>query len=374
MTNNQCRISSCRLVLALPVSFAVVFCLSLSLSPSSWSLLLTGVGGERTEYCGVHTPESSPHGSPYSATGDSVHRQGVGRASTISSSSSQMSQSQQVTLGGHNHQQQSSANLVYAPQSQHQNHQSLKTESSSSMVDPSRNLPTPEMSPVEGNERDTFINGVRYFPGGVIRGGGQAALYGTTDPPINPVSQLIQRFSDGSTFLRNVCPPFRAREPSPPTTIPPQQMDNQVPNNTYELIRVNADQHLDQHWSCPVSEYEKMCNYSTYDKNELRESIPAADHHFNHDQMQQVVYSEMYRIPDQYMAVHHPSEMVDASGHQVHHNDSVRDGNVPTYPTDHPQSYGSENNYRSATVICENNNASSAELMAALAETREIIS
>lgn len=268
-------------------------------------------------------------------------------------------------MGGHQ-QQQSTANLVYAPQSQ--NHQSLKTES-----DPSRNLPTPEMSPVEGNERDTFMNGVRYFPG-VIRGTSQAMYH---DPPaVNPVSQLISRFSDGSTFLRNVCPPFRAREPTPPN-VQSQQME-QVPNNTYELIRV-SDPHSD-HWSCPGSEYEKLCNYS-YDKNELRESGPLSDHHFNHqDQMnqQQIVYSEMYRIPDQYMTVHHQSEMVD-SGQHGHHNTVQDDSQGRTYPTDHSQNtYANhvsqnENNYRSTTVICENN-ASSAELMAALAETREIIS
>lgn len=310
-----------------------------------------------TEYCGVHTPESSPHGSPYSTTGDSVHRQGVGRAST--SSSSQMSQSQ--SLGGHQ-QQQSTANLVYAPQTQ--NHQSLKTE-----LDPSRNLPTPEMSPVEANERDTtFMNGVRYFPG-VIRGTGQAMYH---DSPVNPVSQLISRFSDGSTFLRNVCPPFRTREPSPPN-VQSQQME-QVPSNSYELIRV-SDPNND-HWSCPGPEYEKLCNYS-YDKNELRESGSLPEHHFNHEQMNQhIVYGEMYRIPDQYqMAVHHQRDMIDHDqGHQVH--ESVQN---ETYPNDHIQttyasnSVQNESNYRSATVICENNTGS-AELMAALAETREIIS
>lgn len=269
-----------------------------------------------------------------------------------------MSQSQ--SLGGHQ-QLQSTANLVYAPQSQ--NHQSLKTES-----DPSRNLPTPEMSPVEGNERDTsVINGVRYFPG-VIRGTGQAMYH---DPPVNPVSQLISRFSDGSTFLRNVCPPFRTREPSPPN-VQSQQME-QVPSNSYELIRF-SDQH-NEHWSCQGSEYEKLCNYS-YDKNELRESVQLPDHHFSHEQMnQQVVYGEMYRmIPDQYqMAVHHHRDMID-QGHQV--RDSIQN---ETYPNDHTQTtYANndaqnESNYRSATVICENNTGS-AELMAALAETREIIS
>lgn len=267
-----------------------------------------------------------------------------------------MTQSQ--SLGGQHHQQQLTAGLVYAPQSS-QNHQSLKTES----VEPSQSLPTPEMSPVEGNERDAFVNGVRYFPG-VIRGTGHT-LY--NDPPVNPVSQLISRFSDGSTFLRNVCPPFRAREPSPPNS---SQQTEQVPSNTYEIIRVSDGQN--DHWSSyPVSGYEKMCNYP-YDKNELRESSTTpTTQDLDHDHQisqQQIIYNE-YRIPDQF--IHHHNEMINA-GHHIHVQDQSQ---CATYPTDNSQNYTNHgdhvSNYRSTTVICENN---SAELMAALAETREIIS
>lgn len=74
--------------------------------------------------------------------------------------------------------------------------------SGSSNVSPDsiRSLPTPEMSPIERDQE-----GFMFQKEGVAREGNE-----------NPVSQLINRFSDSSKFLRNVRPPFPARGSQPP--------------------------------------------------------------------------------------------------------------------------------------------------------------
>lgn len=111
-----------------------------------------GSPASTNEYCnGLNTPDSSPQGSPCSDT-------------------------------------------QYAQERGHQ-------MASMGAADPTRSLPTPEMSPIEPEQDSYFPKDGRHpQERGHERGG-----------PENPVHQLMSRFSDGSQFLKNVRPPYRAR-------------------------------------------------------------------------------------------------------------------------------------------------------------------
>lgn len=132
-----------------------------------------------SEFCGIQTPESSPHGSPCS---EAVH-------SRRNESSYQSS---------------------YAAQSE--------APSGPVSADPLiRSLPTPEMSPIEPCEQEGFQ----------FATGNKEAVDLSHGPTVeNPVSQLMSKFSESSTFLKNIRPPFRHRMTQ---VVGPQGLSSNLP-------------------------------------------------------------------------------------------------------------------------------------------------
>ncbi|CAG2162275.1 unnamed protein product [Oppiella nova] len=201
------------------------------------------------EYCGVQTPESSPHGSPFSnSIGESLMRNNRILDSFRCTNSN--STSSAVSLN---------------PNPQHSNHSSavmytrdecslslpkdiaigaeLHNEfgnmpQTSALTESIRSLPTPEMSPVESHEKEMQSHQIHYHnhmhntppqqhllsyqtnisrPLSIQTDSTQAhAMFGQQMAPKSsaPMSQLMSRFDGDSSFLRHLSPPYRHRMPS----------------------------------------------------------------------------------------------------------------------------------------------------------------
>lgn len=197
--------------------------------------------------------------------------------------------------------------------------------------DPARSLPTPEMSPVEAasdkqdmyHQQQQHIRFAAFSPNSIqSHGGGQSRQsFGE-----NPVSQLISRFSDTSSFLRNVCPPYRVRGPPPSNddVIHYQSMD-QVPNvhskanYEYQVPAHLAQQAVGQHeihWSphsmphsnnVQYSPVDQACLYTYGHKHELKSSNESP-YHESLDSQMHILYADQQQ---QYMS---------SGEHQAHPN------------------------------------------------------
>lgn len=297
------------------------------------------------DFCGVQTPESSPHGSPFSATGhEASMRSTSGGRLTMDSFQSQSQQNQQSIQQGLQAAYESSL-------ASHQLHQQNSSEdgslehkfikSSGGGGDPARSLPTPEMSPVEASDKELYhqhqhqqqLRFGAFSPNSLQNHStGRQSSFGE-----NPVSQLISRFSDTSSFLRNVCPPFRVRGPPPSIhDIHYQSMSmDQVPNmhsNSKANYEYQVPAHLVQqtqhelHWtSHPMSQHnnvhyspvavDQTCLY-TYGKQELKSSNESLYHESPDSQpsQQQLVYSDQ----SQYMSSGE-HQAASNNGHDLEH-------------------------------------------------------
>lgn len=426
-------------------------------------------------FCGVHTPDSSPHGSPFS--GESVLRSTNRMVDGIQNSHHQSPGSHQTSSGGQHHH-----SSAYGSNSSFKGDQGNHGPSSSSSCDPasgdpSRSLPTPEMSPIEnGKEEMQHIYSssggqfIRYTPSGVIR-----QIYPGDSPPVsrssggqqqqfqrdnvNPVSQLISKFSESSDFLRNVCNPYRVRgpHPSPPDqNVTSSHHNNHNDHDPHEqqinLQKVSYESygsihqpqlhphhqeshplhpHLHSHhqqqqqqtsWSTNggvmyniMTDQQPVvseCSYEEYMKHQ--EMMRTSGHPMyeqtdnNPDCHHQVIYADSYCMPHQFESgeqILQQHSDVQQMVHSSHHNPRVTHSNQHIQPQQseqnqhiqdesvtggHPDavsyhhhqqqqhhqtsSSSSSSGESFRPVICNESNGGSADLMAALAETREIIS
>lgn len=217
----------------------------------------SSVSSPSLDYCGVQTPESSPHGSPMAgvmattSSGQPLILDQMYRYTTNSSPGSFYHHQQQQ-------QQQQAGNYMSCGSPMVGSVPSSTKSSSSSSGNPIRGLPTPEMSPVENGEKELLAAAAaaahqqyqhqfstamhhqmneamqqQQQQAQMYRDSFQQYLYNKSslsqqqqEAPTNshssgrqsqsttksgsddPFSELISRFSDSSKFLRNVCPPF----------------------------------------------------------------------------------------------------------------------------------------------------------------------
>ena len=224
----------------------------------------TSISSPSLEYCGVQTPESSPHGSPFSNNiGESMMRNNrildAFRCTDSNNTSTGMAINQQHS---HSHStpvmySRDDCNLSVAKDgaigAELQNDFGNMPQTSA-LTDSIRSLPTPEMSPVESNDKEAHtaahshhihyhnhIQNIQNAPQQHLlsyqnpmsrplsiqtessqaqqmfneqMAHKEASVMFRSATPENPVSQLISRFdAERSSFLRNVCPPYRFRGP-----------------------------------------------------------------------------------------------------------------------------------------------------------------
>ncbi|KAI1287618.1 putative transcription factor SOX-15 [Halotydeus destructor] len=438
---------------------------------------------QSTEFCGVQTPDSSPHGSPYN--NDPTLRNGPSNQRLLEA----FQQGQQNLV--HQHQQQQAAYL--GDNGSGSGGPAVKLEPDmieykSVHGDPARSLPTPEMSPVESSDKDSNSHHQQQHHNQQIR----FALYSSSlagnqvrGQSENPVREIMSRFGDTSSFLRNVCPPYRLRGPPPSGDQSAidyhhhqQQMHHhqqqqqqqqqhhhqhghqsmdQLPlamkgHNYHEYHQVSG--HMSQHdlgghgsWTPHVPSHytanEQSCIYTPYGKQqELKSSSESLYHdqqgtpqgqsgsslqrqeqqqtpsqqqqHITDTQHPHIMYGGNVSGDQQYMSSgeHQSSGSYETDNNGAHDGQSVNGGDfdrngMSLGPTSgqsgpaqmvqhhhqqldslsHSLGHGSQGGHfsplttkpseyssRGQSVLCDGTNGDSAGLIAALAETREIIS
>lgn len=207
----------------------------------------SSISSPSLDYCGVQTPESSPHGSPLAGNEPISIRSNSNSADLYRYTNSPRAfygQTQYAVAGT------SSPNMAEM-QGKKNNHLEYVGKGQSNLRDTLKSLPTPEMSPVEANEKDVAAcqqyqnyglhaghqmkmsgQGTEQMHSQMYGGGSAFQQYGQynqksplgkshpgehlSPPPSqvkteNPFSELVSRFSGTSTFLRNVCPPYSYR-------------------------------------------------------------------------------------------------------------------------------------------------------------------
>lgn len=258
-----------------------------------------GPGGQPAEYCGMQTPESSPHGSPFSDNTAGGIRNTTPRLQAALDPFQAGQQALQASVGGiaqFDGSNQSTAGQIQSKAEPQDGLTSAGVEfkcqpQHNGAGDPARSLPTPEMSPVEANDKDQLMyhHQARFSHG--YYNGMRHQFAASGDP--NPFREIITRFGEQSTLLRNVCPPFRSRAPHEYQSLDqvPAHMHHAMmhpggkPNYEYQVPL-----HHELQWSGNYQPNEANCVYTpgglAYNKlNELKSSdSPLAyqdgtDHH-----------------------------------------------------------------------------------------------
>lgn len=319
-----------------------------------------------------------------------------------------------------NSHQQHHHNQNHNSQQQQAKDQEQNLKGSSSAGDPARSLPTPEMSPVEQGEKEMYHHHQQqqHQQGQLVRFANPStpnAMQGHRGFGENPVSQLISRFSESSSFLRNVCPPYR--RPPLPGNGEYHSMD-QIPSVHLQAnFEYQVPAHLgahELHWSHGhyVQQGDQQNGYA-YDKHELKsEGYPdSSDAHLSQQQQHQMMYEQQQQYlhaEQQQQQLHQSSGEYDGgemlggmqqhaeqgdferimSGAGGHEQLGQHGGHLQAHllQQHHQQGLQQQQQHFShlaqkltefrpapGQLVCDNNNGS-AELMAALAETREIIS
>ena len=281
----------------------------------------SSISSHSLEYCGVQTPESSPHGSPFSnSTGesmmrnnrilDSFHCTNNNNTNTLAMNQQQPSSMIYTT---------DNCNLPLAKDAS--NGAELQNDFGnmplpSALVDPARSLPTPEMSPVENNEKDPQNHHIQHYihhhhhhqqqqqqaqqqqmgryQNNIDEGHQGQLNYADTNYRMgqtrtgvneNPVSQLISRFGvEQSQFLRNVHPPYRFRmqlqhEQHELSGYHNNMMhESSIDQRMFHLNHDDQNRNMTQQWqsshhqTLPYSNYtedQRNCIYQ-YNKTELK--------------------------------------------------------------------------------------------------------
>lgn len=428
----------------------------------------SSISSPSLDYCGVQTPESSPHGSPLENNSDTTMStiRGVGSTNSVDmyryTSSPRAFYNHNYIVPGTN-----SPNLELTNKSNNTNSQmeygkqqqqsQQQPQPQSNLRDTIKSLPTPEMSPVEANEKDPSQQYQNY---GLLSGqhklsgnqsiemhsqayGGSAfhqypykTMAKTSNDLINssnsvnnaqqvksssenPFSELVSRFSGTSTFLRNVCPPYTYRMQGRESLEEMQQRTNSylmaqkasIDGQQFEQQPRSMLQHqleLPMH-SDPNRTYRMWSNSSMVDNGQMYGNAYAMyakmDGKVENDQSTQYPLNGAYHADASMYYGQMPSTVTDGNNfvdhyhhhHHQHHRYGTGNGNTPI-PMG--QLHTNQSNVHSdsmsmsmlGTVVnngmdpyddptrhepqsldqsCESSNS---ELIAALAETREIIS
>ena len=289
---------------------------------------------EIAEFCGVQTPDSSPHGSPFNNTDRlNYHAQlnANGQAINQPTSAGHLLLAQQIHHSQLNHPDSLQQQQLHAQSQQPANQASLLGQQlhqsnllnncasphstagytngstgnvpNGNLVDVTRSLPTPEMSPPENiSEKEHYLhlyghqnnhrfnqnsainvqqnssnsqtgstqlyqiinNQARHSPGALsssssvcstnnnstnnssvysVASAEQQASGTNRTNNDNPVTELISKFSpNSSTFLKNVCPPFQ-RGSTPQTSPTPPNYEQQLHHNN---VRYQCQPMMDQ--------------------------------------------------------------------------------------------------------------------------------
>ncbi|CAG2100280.1 unnamed protein product [Medioppia subpectinata] len=214
----------------------------------------SSISSPSLEYCGVQTPESSPHGSPFNNTiGESLMRNNRILDSFRCANNNPNSGAIAFNQHQNNHNNHSNA-VMYSRDEANLSltkdmaiGAELRNEfgnmpQTSALNDSIRSLPTPEMSPVESHEKEMQSHQIHYHnhihntpsqqqllsyptnmsnisrPLSIQTDSTQShAMFGQQmahNKSSAPLSHLMSRFDSDSSFLRHLSPPFRHRMPS----------------------------------------------------------------------------------------------------------------------------------------------------------------
>lgn len=383
----------------------------------------SSISSPSLDYCGVQTPESSPHGSPI-ANADSLSlsaRNAPNSSDVYRYSNSPRAFYNQNYLGPHQGSQMSEMSS--------KNIQVDYTKQSN-LRDTIKSLPTPEMSPVENNDKDPtqqyqnygLLAGHHKLPG---QGGDlHSQMYQSpfhqyqykTAPKVgtdlinsqansqvkteNPFNELISRFSGSSTFLRNVCPPYAYRMQNREPVEEMQQrnfnsylMGSKPLNTQFETPRSMLQHQLE----LPINEsrtYRSWPNSNLPDNSTIYDMSRAANYAGMYNKVpetkggEEMMYqgSSLYDTNMYYGQVPTESNFsesylynnstgsVGAMTNSIHHGEmlpSMPLMNSTTSAINNYEQGESTTRHDSQSHSCDSSNS---ELIAALAETREIIS
>ena len=304
------------------------------------------------DHYGLQTPESSPHGSPFSnSIGESLMRNNrildSFRCTDNNSTSNAMALNQQHSTQVMYTRDECNLSLAKdaAIGAELQNDFGNMPQTST-LTESIRSLPTPEMSPVESNDKEVHNHHIHYHnhlqnaspqqqhmlsyqtnmsqPLSIQTDSSAAhvmfneqsghksnTLMFRSSTSENPVSQLISRFEpERSSFLRNVCPPYRFRMPSQSSDMRDDANESQN-HSTHQYSSRSMLQHqLEQptgqsrHWSPTqhIPNYSQQYVYD-YDTKELKPNVDminaennaleSSHHNFNSYYMNPSVPSHM---------------------------------------------------------------------------------
>ncbi len=407
----------------------------------------SSISSPSIEYCGVQTPESSPHGSPFSNNvGESLMRNN--RILDPFRCTNNNTTSSTVALN-----QQHSSSVIYTRDNCNlslakdvSNGAELQNDfgnlpQTSALTDSIRSLPTPEMSPVESNDKEAQnhihqihyhnhlhnqqqhqqqqhmlsyqsnisrplsiqIEGQQMMFNEQLRQKSNAGLF-RSGIPENPVSQLMSRFSEQSSFLRNVCPPYRFRMPTNEHQIKNEMTDlhnNMINESGLEYSSRSMLQHqleqpssqsraIQSHWQTQVQHNipnyngdSRQCIYQCV-KQELKPNIESMFiENDNVDGSHQSYNPYLMNVPPNQLNDSDLLEGLTPESSDLEHlliNSSHHSSEQHIHLIPNPQGINydgqttklglNDNHQHHHNHPCDN----SSELIAALAETREIIS
>ncbi|XP_054154249.1 transcription factor mef2A-like [Oppia nitens] len=409
------------------------------------------------EYCGVQTPESSPHGSPFNQSiGEPMMRNNRmmdtfgcsnNNHNTVMYTRDECSLSLAKgvsSIGGELHQE-----FGNMPQN------NTSSSNTQQLTESIRSLPTPEMSPVESNDKDSQQQNhqqIHYHNHNMHNTPSQQqqqqhhhqqqqqmlsyqsnisrplsiqttestnqsqAMYNQqmvahksgpmfrSGAPENPVSQLISQFgTDRSSFLRNVCPPYRYRMPAHHQqhqtggsdglneTSPDVYTSRSMLQHQLEQPSGQSRAILSSNWSQQsqhIHNYMRDGRHYMYEMDTNSELKPNADmigiennhsvdsHHHNNN------YNSYYMSGPMASAAHHNDSLLFDSLSQNHDLDHLINNNNNSHHSSeanpqqgvHSESQTNKlNDCHPQHINHSCDNKFSSELIAALAETREIL-